>query len=137
MVVFAPHDIIQDPPFLHLEYLSCRNLLIYFEPVLQRKVLETFSKALNPSGILFLGESETITGFEDSYIPVDPKRKIYRRKPYAPATPAPGISVSTPAGEGNCSKGEGTGDEGPNVNEKAEGSAFGACTAMSDGVGTG
>ena len=83
MVVFAPHDIMRDPPFLHLDLLCCRNLLIYFEPLLQRRVLEIFSKALNPDGILFLGESETITGFEDRFNPVDSKRKIYRRKPYS------------------------------------------------------
>jgi two-component system CheB/CheR fusion protein len=83
MVVFAPHDVIRDPPFIHLDLLSCRNLLIYFEAVLQRRVLETFSNALNSDGILFLGESETITGFEENYSSVDVKRKIYRRKAYA------------------------------------------------------
>lgn len=89
MAVFAPHDVIRDPPFIHLDLLSCRNLLIYFEPVLQRRVLETFSTALNPDGLLFLGESETITGFEENYTSVDMKRKIYRRKTY-PSSYAPG-----------------------------------------------
>ncbi len=119
MVVFAPHDVIRDPPFIHLDILSCRNLLIYFEPVLQRMVLETFSTALNPNGILFLGESETITGFEDRYIPIDPKRKIYRRRPYAPATPAPGISVQPRPVKETVPKEKGPAI-GPNVNEKAE-----------------
>jgi two-component system CheB/CheR fusion protein len=79
MVIFAPHDVIQDPPFLHLDLLSCRNLLIYFEPVLQRRVLEIFSSALNSSGILFLGESESINGYHDRFTAIDPKWKIYQR----------------------------------------------------------
>jgi two-component system CheB/CheR fusion protein len=79
MVIFAPHDIIQDPPFLHLDLVSCRNLLIYFEPVLQRRVLEIFSTALNSSGILFLGESESINGYHDRFTAMDPKWKIYQR----------------------------------------------------------
>ncbi len=79
MVIFAPHDVIQDPPFLHLDLLSCRNLLIYFEPTLQRKVLEIFGAALNSNGILFLGESETINGYHDRFTAIDPKWKIYQR----------------------------------------------------------
>ena len=93
MVVFAPHDVIRDPPFIHLDLLSCRNLLIYFEPVLQRRVLETFSTALNPNGIMLLGESETISGFEDRYIPIDTKQKIYRRRPFSPFIPTRETSV--------------------------------------------
>ncbi len=79
MVIFAPHDVIRDPPFLHLDLLACRNLLIYFESVLQRRVLEIFSTALNPSGILFLGESESINGFHDRFSSIDAKWKIYQR----------------------------------------------------------
>jgi two-component system, chemotaxis family, CheB/CheR fusion protein len=85
MVIFASHDIISDTPFLHLDLISCRNLLIYFEPVLQRRVLEMFSNALNPSGILFLGESETINGFEEKFTTIDSRWKNYRRNPYTPA----------------------------------------------------
>jgi two-component system, chemotaxis family, CheB/CheR fusion protein len=95
MVVFAPHDVIRDPPFIHLDLLSCRNLLIYFEPMLQTRVLETFSTALNPDGILFLGESETINGFEENYTALDLKRKIYRRKTYTPSASSRRISVQT------------------------------------------
>ena len=82
MTIFAPHDIGRDPPFIHLDILSCRNLLIYFEPILQKKVLESFSIALNPDGVLFLGESESISGFDDRFSVVDPKWRLYRRKPY-------------------------------------------------------
>lgn len=83
MIIFAPHDHIRDPPFLHLDLVSCRNLLIYFEPSLQRRLLDTFSVALNSNGILFLGESETIQGYDDLFTAIDPKWKIYRRRPYS------------------------------------------------------
>ena len=82
MVIFATHNVAQNAPFLHVDLLSCRNLLIYFEPVLQRKVLETFSAALNPNGILFLGESETISGFEDKFVVVDSRSRLYTRRVY-------------------------------------------------------
>jgi two-component system CheB/CheR fusion protein len=83
MAIFAPQNIIRDPPFIRLDMISCRNLLIYFEPALQRKVLETLSFALNPDGLLFLGTSETINGFSDEFTVIDQKWKIYRRVPYA------------------------------------------------------
>jgi two-component system CheB/CheR fusion protein len=82
MAIFAPQNIIRDPPFIRLDMISCRNLLIYFEPALQRKVLETLSFALNPDGLLFLGTSETINGFSDEFTVIDQKWKIYRRVPY-------------------------------------------------------
>jgi len=91
--VFATHDLNRDPPFLHLDILSSRNLLIYFEPVLQKRALETFSAALNPGGILFLGETETINGFDDRFNVLDPKWKIYRRKEYAQTPPTGQIVV--------------------------------------------
>jgi two-component system, chemotaxis family, CheB/CheR fusion protein len=94
MVIFAPHDVIQDPPFLHLDLLSCRNLLIYFEPVLQRRVLEVFSAALNSNGILFLGESETINGYHDRFTAIDPKWKIYQRGVSTPYQDMPRLGMS-------------------------------------------
>ncbi len=63
--------------------------------MLQRRVLETFSSALNPDGILFLGESETISGFEENYTSVDMKRKIYRRKTYESSYSPRKMSVQT------------------------------------------
>lgn len=59
LVVFARQDLVQDPPFLRLDLLSCRNVLIYFQSFLQQQVLNTFHYALKPGGILFLGKSET------------------------------------------------------------------------------
>ena len=60
MVIFAPQNIIMDPPFTKLDILSCRNLLIYLTPELQKKLLPLFHYSLNPGGILFLGSAETI-----------------------------------------------------------------------------
>jgi two-component system CheB/CheR fusion protein len=80
MVIFAPQSVIKDPPFTKLDLICCRNLLIYLEADLQRKILPLFHFSLNPDGILFLGTSETVGGFGDLFSPVDNKWKIYRRK---------------------------------------------------------
>ena len=86
MVVFARQNVISDPPFSRLDLISCRNLLIYFEPGLQKKVFPVFHYALKPGGFLYLGASESIGGFTELFEPVDKKHKIYARK--ATATPA-------------------------------------------------
>ena len=77
MVVFARQNLISDPPFSRMDLISCRNLLIYLEPSLQKKALRTFHYALKPEGCLFLGASESIGGFTDLFEPVDKKHKIY------------------------------------------------------------
>jgi two-component system CheB/CheR fusion protein len=79
MVVFAPQNVIGDPPFLRLDLISCRNLLIYLVPESQRKLLLLFHYSLNPGGYLFLGSSETIGEFTELYSVVDKKWKIYER----------------------------------------------------------
>ena len=79
-VVFAVQNIVQDPPFSKLDIISCRNLLIYLGPELQKKLLPLFHYILNPNGVLFLGSSETIGVFTDSFSTVDPKWKIFGRK---------------------------------------------------------
>ncbi|MDD2501823.1 MAG: chemotaxis protein CheB [Geobacter sp.] len=80
MVVFAQHNLIKDPPFTNIDLISCRNVLIYFQPVLQRKVFEFFNFSLTANGALFLGSSET-TGDMASYFDVlEPKLKIFRSK---------------------------------------------------------
>jgi two-component system CheB/CheR fusion protein len=78
-IVFAPQNVIMDPPFTKLDLLCCRNLLIYFTTELQRKLLPLFHYTLNPGGILFLGSSETIGGFQDLFNPIDNKWKIFQR----------------------------------------------------------
>jgi two-component system CheB/CheR fusion protein len=80
MIVFAPQNIIMDPPFTKLDLLCCRNLLIYFTAELQKKLVPLFHYTLKPGGMLFLGSSETIGGFHDLFAPVDNKWKIFRRK---------------------------------------------------------
>jgi two-component system, chemotaxis family, CheB/CheR fusion protein len=80
MVVVARQDIIQDPPFLRLDLVSCRNLLIYLQNDPQAKVLATFHYGLNPGGILFLGKSEGIFQQESLYEVVDKSARIYRRR---------------------------------------------------------
>jgi two-component system CheB/CheR fusion protein len=77
LVVFAPQNIIANPPFTKLDLLCCRNLLIYFTPELQKRLLPIFSYSLNPSGILFLGPSESIGSFENLFKAVDHKWRIY------------------------------------------------------------
>lgn len=79
MIIFAPQNIIMDPPFTKLDILSCRNLFIYLTPELQKKLLPLFHYSLNPGGILFLGNSETIGGFNDLFAAIDGKSRLYRR----------------------------------------------------------
>ncbi|MGQ0593173.1 MAG: chemotaxis protein CheB [Gammaproteobacteria bacterium] len=79
-VVFARQNLIGDPPFSRMDLISCRNLLIYLEPSLQKKVLPTFHYALKPEGFLFLGASESIGSFTDLFEPADKKHKIYSKK---------------------------------------------------------
>ncbi|MBF0288576.1 MAG: PAS domain-containing protein [SAR324 cluster bacterium] len=80
MIVFAQHNIIKDPPFTNIDLVSCRNLMIYLQPILQRKVLENFNFSLNPQGILMLGTSETTGDMTDYFEAVDHKWKFYRSK---------------------------------------------------------
>lgn len=80
MVVVARQDIIQDPPFLRLDLVSCRNLLIYLQNDPQAKVLATFHYGLNPGALLFLGKSEGIFQQESLYEVVDKSARIYRRR---------------------------------------------------------
>jgi two-component system CheB/CheR fusion protein len=79
MVVFAPQNVIQDPPFSRLDICSCRNLLIYLEPELQRRVLALLHFGLREGGVLFLGTSETINGADDLFETINKKARIYRR----------------------------------------------------------
>ncbi|HEV8118590.1 MAG TPA: PAS domain S-box protein, partial [Thermoanaerobaculia bacterium] len=78
--VFAKQNVVADPPFSHLDLLSCRNLLIYLEPVLQKRVLPHFHYALKPGGFLMLGNSESIGSFGDLFVPVDKHHRIFSKK---------------------------------------------------------
>ena len=80
MVVFAQHNLIKDPPFTNIHFLSCRNLLIYLQPVLQKKILELFNFSLVKDGLLMLGTSESIGEMVDYFDMISPKGKIYRAR---------------------------------------------------------
>ncbi len=79
MIVFAPHDIIKDPPFTKLNILTCRNMLIYMEPELQNKLISMFNYSLLPNGILTIGTAESLGTKKLGFIEIDNKLKIYKR----------------------------------------------------------
>lgn len=85
MTIFAPQNVIKDPPFTKLDILSCRNLLIYLNAEMQRKLLPVFHYALKSGGLLFLGPSETVGPLTDLFEPLDKRWKIFRRKESATA----------------------------------------------------
>jgi two-component system CheB/CheR fusion protein len=78
-VIFAQQNVIMDPPFTRLDLVSCRNLLIYLTPALQKKLLPLFHYSLNPGGLLFLGNAETVGEYTDLFAPLAGKVRLYRR----------------------------------------------------------
>ena len=85
MIIFAPHNILKDIPFSKVDFISCRNLLIYFNSLTQQKVLSNFAYALKPGGYLLLGSSEHISSKENLFDKVDAKSKIFRNKSTTPS----------------------------------------------------
>ena len=79
MLVFSEQNLVKDPPFSKLDLISCRNLLIYFGPELQQRLMPLFHYALTPHGKLFLGSSEGVGEFTDLFSPVDSKAKLFER----------------------------------------------------------
>lgn len=79
MVVFAVQSVIKDPPFSKVDLISCRNMLIYLEPALQKKMMQLFHYALNPGGFLFLGSSENTDEFPHFFTVVNRKYKLFQR----------------------------------------------------------
>ena len=79
MVIFAPQNLIMDPPFTKLDILSCRNLLIYLTTEVQKKLIPLFHFSLTPGGILFQGSAETVGDYTDLFAQVGGKSRIYRR----------------------------------------------------------
>jgi len=79
MIIFAPQNVIKDPPFTKLDIISCRNMLIYMEPELQKKIIALFQYSLNPQGLMILGTSETLWGYRDEFKAQDIKLKIFKR----------------------------------------------------------
>lgn len=80
MVVFAQHNIVRDPPFTNISLISCRNLLIYLQPVLQHKVFDYFNFSLRSNGYMFLGSSETVGDMAEYFEVMDQKAKLFKSK---------------------------------------------------------
>ena len=80
MMLFAPHNVIKDPPFLHLDLISCRNLLIYLNRSAQERTLETFHFALRPGALLMLGPSESPDGASDLFATFDQTAHLYESR---------------------------------------------------------
>ena len=86
-VLFAPHSLLKDPPFAHLDLVTCRNLLIYLQRDLQRRTLELFHYALRPGGLLFLGASETADAARGLFETADKAARLYCARDVASALP--------------------------------------------------
>ncbi len=99
MVVFARQDLAQDPPFLRLDLISCRNVLIYFQTDLQAKILSMFHYALRPEGYLFLGRSENIFQQETLFRNLDKEAKIFLRENVLNRPPFTGGAFTLPPPE--------------------------------------
>lgn len=79
MVIFAQQNMVMDPPFTSIDLLTCRNMLIYLTPEMQKKLIPLFHSSLNPGGFLFLGSAEAIVNFTDLFKPFNSKSRLYRR----------------------------------------------------------
>jgi two-component system CheB/CheR fusion protein len=95
-VLFAHHNLIKDPPFSHLDMITCRNLLIYLNRTAQERVMQVFHFALNPGGLLFLGSSESVDGAGELFLTVDKDAHVYKSRNIAPrlALPLTDFSVA-------------------------------------------
>lgn len=109
MCIFARQNLAKDPPFSNLDLVSCRNVLIYLAPTLQRRVMPVFHYALRPDGLLMLGASETVGNFADLFALTDKQARIYCKKavqtpsvsftPAVPETRASGERPEVPSAE--------------------------------------
>ncbi len=97
LCIFSPHSVVRDPPFSRMDLVSCRNLLIYFGPTVQSRVLPTFHYALKPGGFLFLGTSESISQHGDLFSTVDKKNRIFQARERLAATPRISLLIGDPA----------------------------------------
>lgn len=79
-VLFAQHDVILDPPFTRIDMISCRNLLIYFDTQLQKRLIPLFHYSLRPGGLLLLGNSESVGRLGHLFAPLHPKIRLFQRQ---------------------------------------------------------
>ena len=98
MCVFSAHSIIKDPPFSKLDLISCRNLLIYIDPMMQDRVMRSFHYALKPGGRLFLGSSESVTRTAKLFSATDKKYRIFVRSE-TDGTVLPDLLMRSAAGD--------------------------------------
>jgi two-component system CheB/CheR fusion protein len=102
MIIFAPQDLVLDPPFTKLDILSCRNLLIYLIPDVQKKLIPLFHYSLNPGGVLMLGSAETVGTGSELFVPLNGKSRLFQRAeatvPSLPVEFPSTFSVCPPAG---------------------------------------
>lgn len=89
MMIFSEQDVIKDPPFTNIDLISCRNLMIYMNTDLQKKILNFLHYSLNPGGLLFLGKAETAGGKRGLFSPLDRRMRLYQRK-------EPGFNAGSP-----------------------------------------
>jgi chemotaxis methyl-accepting protein methylase len=119
--IFARHDITRDPPFSRIDLVSCRNVLLYLDPMVRRHVLPFFHHALDPAGYLFVGASETLAGPPDLFSPVDAKHGLYARNASAQIrvgfSPADRPPAKARAGHGPCEAA--SGEAGPRTEDAA------------------
>ncbi len=118
-VLFARHSLIKDPPFSRLDLAVCRNLLIYVERGVQRRVFELLHYALRPGGVLFLGTAEAPEGASDLFSRIAKKERIYRRQgtpspaPRLPTLPLASLSIPAPAARRTSANGRAGGPPPP------------------------
>lgn len=100
-VLFAHHNLIKDPPFSHLDLISCRNLLIYLNRTAQERVMQVMHFALNPGGFLFLGTSESVDGAGNLFVTVDKDAHVYQGRVVSPrlTIPLPDMSPGVTASQ--------------------------------------
>ncbi|MGC8536405.1 MAG: chemotaxis protein CheB [Rhizomicrobium sp.] len=103
-IVFAVQDLVADPPFSRLDLVSCRNVLIYMDTPLQKRIMNLFHFTLSANGYLFLGTSESIGEFSDLFSAVDAKAKIFRSKKLLTRQAAPALSSGEPVRAGRANR---------------------------------
>lgn len=102
MCIFAKHNVAEDPPFSRMDLISCCNLLIYLEPVLQRRILAKFHYALKPTGFLLLGPSETVGAAADLFRQIERKPHIYAKTPGTTPLPLDVTASDTASDQEKC-----------------------------------
>ena len=96
--IFSRHNIGVDPPYSRLDLITCRNVLIYMDAPLQRRVIPLLHYALNPDGFLFLGSSENVTGASELFRVADPRNRFFTRASAAPGSPGSYPPTVSPVG---------------------------------------